>query len=374
MKSLAVLSSLLLAHTASAQYQIVRSYAGSSFFSGWDFYGLYDNLTNGDVVWEDQANATSQKLAYVNDAGNAIIKVDNTSNVIYNDKRNSVRITTHDAYPFGSLIVFNAKHVPYGCSVWPSFWTKGVNWPNDGEIDIFETVNLMNHNQMALHTLAGCTKATDATQSGTNGATDCSTSAGCIVADSNQNSVGAAFAAAGGGVWATQFDTSGVFIWFWNTANVPANLNSGNSVDLSTWGTPTASYPSSTCNMTQSFGPQQLVLDITLCGDWAGVPSVYNATCLGTGTTGLCYNDNVIGAGSPHYDNAYFEISSVKVYALSSVASSISASLATETFSTGSLSGTSSGSKPSSSGSSSGASSTSLSLALMFSAIMVAMV
>jgi hypothetical protein len=33
--------------------------------------------------------------------------------------------------------------------------------------------------------------------------------------------------------------------------------------------------------------PSQLILDITLCGDWAGVPSVYNATCSG-GTTGLC--------------------------------------------------------------------------------------
>jgi hypothetical protein len=371
MKSLAVLSSLLLAHSASAQYQLVRSYAGSSFFSGWDFYGSYDNLTNGDVIWEDQANATSQKLAYVNSAGNAIIKVDNTSDVIYNDKRDSVRITTHDAYPLGTLIVFSATHLPYGCSVWPSFWTKGVNWPNDGEIDIFETVNLMDHNQMALHTLTGCTKASDAVQSGTNGATNCSTSAGCIVADSNNNSVGAAFAAAGGGVWATQFDTSGVFIWFWNTANVPSNLNSGSSVDTSTWGTPTASYPSSTCNMTQAFGPQQLVLDITLCGDWAGLPAVYNATCLGTGTTGLCYNDNVIGAGSPHYDNAYFEISYVKVFALSSVASSISASLATETFSTGSPSGTSSGHDSGSSGTG-GASG--ISLVLIFAAIVVSLV
>lgn len=37
--------------------------------------------------------------------------------------------------------------------------------------------------------------------------------------------------------------------------------------------------------------PSQLILDITLCGDWAGVPAVYNATCSG-GTTGLCVSSS----------------------------------------------------------------------------------
>lgn len=45
----------------------------------------------GDVWWLDAQDATSQNLAYINDAGNAILKVDNTSNVPLNQKRNSVR-------------------------------------------------------------------------------------------------------------------------------------------------------------------------------------------------------------------------------------------------------------------------------------------
>jgi len=350
MKSLATLSLLCLANTVCAQYQLVRKYSGSTFFQGWSFYGNYDNLTNGDVWYLDQTNATSQNLAYVNSAGNAIIKVDNTTNVPYNQKRNSIRITTQDAFPVGTVILFDAVHLPYGCSVWPSFWTEGANWPQGGEIDIFEMVNLMTNNQMALHTLPGCMKTTGSVQSGTDGSLNCSTGAGCIVAEASSNSAGSSFAQAGGGVWATQFDASGVFIWFWSRPNIPSNVQqaiSSSSLDVSSWGSPSASYPSTSCNMSQFFTAQQLVLDVTLCGDWAGVPSVYNATCLNTGSTGICYNDNVIGAGSPHYDNAYFEVSYVAVFAQTSEASSVSASLNTKTLS--SSSSTSSSSKPTSS-------------------------
>ena len=44
----------------------------------------------GDVNWVTQANATQSKLAYVDDDGHAIIKVDNTTFVPYNYKRDSV--------------------------------------------------------------------------------------------------------------------------------------------------------------------------------------------------------------------------------------------------------------------------------------------
>jgi len=153
-------------------------------------------------------------------------------------------------------------------------------------------------------------------------------------------------------VWATQFDVSGIYIWFWNRAGLPDNVrNPGATIDTSGWGLPSAAYPSSTCNITEFFTAQKLILDITLCGDWAGVPSVYNATCSG-GTTGLCYTDNVIGAGSPRYDDAYFQINFVRVYTVDGLSSSISSSLhhtSTSTSSTpnptstGSISGSNSG-------------------------------
>ena len=51
-------------------------------------------------------------------------------------------------------------------------------------------------------------------------------------------------------------------------STIPSDVsNSSTSVDPSTWGTPSAAWPASSCNITQFFQPQQIVLDITLCGD-----------------------------------------------------------------------------------------------------------
>ncbi len=65
--------------------------------------------------------------------------------------------------------------------VWPGIWTKGANWPDDGEIDIVEGVNRMTYNQMALHTLPGCFAANGTDETGKPGPSDCSPKTGCTV-------------------------------------------------------------------------------------------------------------------------------------------------------------------------------------------------
>lgn len=295
-------------------YSLVREYSGQGFFDLWDFYGGYDNTTLGNAIWVNESYATSQRLAYVDNQGNAIIKVDNTTNVPLGQNRSTVRITTQDTYDVGSLWIIDLSHIPFGCSVWPAFWSFGPNWPEDGEIDIIEGINLMSANQISIHTTPGCTHNGSEYQLGTSGSTtDCSQPSGCTVMETSPNSYGSSFAAAGGGVWATQFDVSGIFIWFWSRPDVPASVNS-TSINVTQWGIPHASYFSNTCNITQYFSAQNLVLDITLCGDWAGVQSIYDATCANSGPTGLCYEDCVVGPGSPRYDDAYFNISYVRAY------------------------------------------------------------
>ena len=68
----------------------------------------------------------------------------------------------------------------------------------------------MKANQMALHAQTGCTQASSVTQSGTTGGTNCTDGSGCTVGENQANSYGDSFANAGGGVWATQFDVSGI--------------------------------------------------------------------------------------------------------------------------------------------------------------------
>jgi len=314
------LAPLLLASsiTSSLGFSLVKEHAGQNFFDGWNFYGSWDNLTLGDVWWLNETAATDQHLAYINDAGRAVMKVDNTSVVPMGEKRNTIRIESADLYEFGSLWVVDMVHMPFGCSVWPAFWTKGPLWPDDGEIDIVEAINLMTTNQMALHTTKGCTHPAPPQQKGRNMNLDCGTGTGCTVGETAANSYGPGFAAAGGGVWATQFDVSGIFIWFWSRPDVPANLQPGAdtaSLDLTTWGPPTASYPAgASCNITNFFTAQQLVFDITLCGDWAGVDSIYRPQCGNMGPTGNCYNDMVVGPGAGKYDDAYFEVNYVRAY------------------------------------------------------------
>ena len=69
----------------------------------------------GSVFYVNKSSSSS--LAFVNDANRAIIKVDNTTFVPYNDKRNSVRITTQDYFGVGTVWVIDATHLPFGCSV-----------------------------------------------------------------------------------------------------------------------------------------------------------------------------------------------------------------------------------------------------------------
>jgi len=106
---------------------------------------------------------------------------------------------------------------------WPSIWTKdrtGQMTVKSSTETIFafkvgciasfcsysivEGMNLNTNNQMTVHTRSGCTHVATSNQTGRLLETDCSTDAGCTVADSSTASYGDAFNKAGG-VRATQF-------------------------------------------------------------------------------------------------------------------------------------------------------------------------
>lgn len=51
------------------------------------------NPTQGDAIWVNQSVATNDRLAYVDSNGKAILRVDNSTNVPWNEKRNTVGST-----------------------------------------------------------------------------------------------------------------------------------------------------------------------------------------------------------------------------------------------------------------------------------------
>jgi hypothetical protein len=62
--------------------------------------------TNDLNSFVNASAAASDKLAYVDPSTNhAIIKVDNTTTVPFNDKRNTVRINTLDRFSVGTVWV-----------------------------------------------------------------------------------------------------------------------------------------------------------------------------------------------------------------------------------------------------------------------------
>lgn len=89
---------------------------------------------------------------------------------------------------------------------------QGTEWPSHGEIDIIEGVNLMPNNEYSLHANPGFAVPGNSSQTGKFLTTDCSQGNGCAINETAPNSFGEGFAQNGGGVWAAQFDTSGI-LW-----------------------------------------------------------------------------------------------------------------------------------------------------------------
>ena len=211
--------------------------------------------------------------------------VDDTTTLGDGQNRKSVRIQSTKSYDSG-LFIADIYSMPHGCSVWPAWWMVGPNWPNDGEIDIIEGVNLNTVNQYTLHTSDGCTLDKTATSSllsnatskiaaftskvlGTQCASSDNSNAGCAFLESSTNSYGHGFNDLAGGVYATLVDDTGVSIWRFERGSIPEDIDN-QTPDPTSWGAPNAFWSAATCNVGQHFSNMQMVFDITLCGDWAG--------------------------------------------------------------------------------------------------------
>jgi hypothetical protein len=163
-------------------------------------------------------------------------------------------------------------------------------------------------NNFSLHTLNGC-KHPDASSSLETGnliSTDCfnqtNGNQGCIV-EVPGNSYGANFAQNGGGAYALNWNATGLYFWFFPRASVPSDLDSQNP-NPDGWGQATGFYPTSSCNTSQFVRDQSLIIDTTICGNFA--LGVFSQTCPGS-----CLD---LVQDPTNYDNAYWEMKFIKVF------------------------------------------------------------
>jgi hypothetical protein len=135
---------------------------------------------------------------------------------------------------------------------------------------------------MSLHTSPNFTIAGDPnTETGILQAENCAyyegggNGAGCGVADRRNTSYGAGFNAIGGGVYAMQWTSDFIKVWFFPRPEIPADIIN-RAPDPSGWGLPAADLIGTGDNIDEHFVDHAIVFDNTFCGDYAGAPGVWN--------------------------------------------------------------------------------------------------
>lgn len=151
----------------------------------------------------------------------------------------------------------------------------GPDWPHGGEIDIIEGVNSQLSNEQTLHTSRGCSIDDTDLFLGELTTWDCDVNApgqsqnhGCKIVSNDTTSYGQGFNENDGGVYATEWSSELISIWFFPRHFVPDDLSAGHP-DPTSWGKPSARFEGG-CEVDNHFKNHSLIFDVTFCGDWAG--------------------------------------------------------------------------------------------------------
>ncbi|KAF5358654.1 hypothetical protein D9758_007724 [Tetrapyrgos nigripes] len=275
-------------------------YEGQNFFDGWDFF-KDDDPTHGFVQYQPEDVAKSQSLAVVGEDGVVTLSVDDKSTppqgtTVSDDnpyKRSAVRITTKKRYN-GGLFIANFSMMPDGCSTWPAYWyvhraqigrllastlnhrlcplTHPTVHPT-GELDILEGVNGQGSNKLSAHTGPTCSLQVNPSDIlGTPPATmpqSCDHQPGCGVSDTTPSSFGSAFNKAGGGILVHRWTSQKIEVWHFKHEDAPQDIANG-APNPDGWGKPQFMLGGDQCEIPKNFVDNSLIINTSLCGDWAG--------------------------------------------------------------------------------------------------------
>jgi hypothetical protein len=278
-------------------YSLVWASQGSTFFDTWNF-GEQD-YTNGAVRYVGREEALKENLTVAHEKF-AIVRPGRVENSENSARRKSLRLTTQKSWTY-YLVAMKYSHTPFGCGVWPAFWSNGAsgNWPTDGELDILEYWNDVKA-EVSLHTAVseqngckldkallnkkGCPHFPDVNNAFTRWhAYDCQTDytkfpqrLGCApTSNASPRKTGEEYSN-NPGVMAAEWTKEYIKVFYIPEAQIPKDLESG-APQPDTWDQFIISYypfadsekasPGS-CNLTSRSlsSAQALVLNIELCG------------------------------------------------------------------------------------------------------------
>jgi len=129
-------------------------------------------------------------------------------------------------------------------------------------------------------------------------------------------SYGEAFNKVGGGIYATEWTSTSISVWFIprNSAIYTAHF-SGNATatpDPSKWGTPLAHFSGSGCDYVERFKNLKMIFNITFCGEWAGEDKEWVKSC--AAKTGAPTCKDYVRDNPEVFTEAYWEVAGVKWY------------------------------------------------------------
>ncbi|KAI2633881.1 concanavalin A-like lectin/glucanase domain-containing protein [Xylaria nigripes] len=293
-------------------YALADEFSGSTFFDNFNYFEGFDPA-QGFVHYVPRERAAQLNLTFAS-ASTAVLKVDTSvgpqSEPNASTGRFSVRVESKRQYNDG-LFIFDVRHTPHGCGTWPALWLADEShWPDHGEIDVMEAVNLASDgNQMTLHTTNGCSMGgVKRKMTGSSIKSNCfngtDSNAGCGVGGP-LDSFGVDYNNAQGGIMAMEWRDQGIRMWQFSRDAIPANIVA-KQPDPSTWGEAAADFPDTDCSISSHFRNQSIIIDIDLCGQFAG--GVYpQSGCPSTCTDFVANNPAA-------FADAFWEFGAFEVY------------------------------------------------------------
>eukprot|EP01084_Bolivina_argentea_P047259 87064_1 len=298
--------------TLSQSYKLQDSYIGNTFFDGFNF-----DMSHGGVFDQFVNYSTAKEMGMINTTSNTVYIGTDYTNKVGSSGRPAIQISSKKGYTTG-LFILDASHMPQGCGTWPAWWLSGPNWPNSGEIDIIEGINLRSDDQSTLHTNANCDfKGHEPTNiTGKWGSSSCvyPPGGGCDILANNDNTFGVPFNKNGGGVFVTELnDNIGIKMWFWQHNEVPSDIVN-KKPNPNSWKIPYAFWPFGNWCTSDHFKNLAILFDLYYCG-WAANDATWKSQCSTVANGQTC--EQFVMNNPQYFRQAYWLVNYLDVYQLS---------------------------------------------------------